>query len=268
MFIKLENHKFYGYTAGKKINKKKPTIIFVHGAANDHSVWSLQSRYFSFHNWNSIAVDLPGHGKSQGPLLDNIGNLSDWLNKFLTELDICPTVVVGHSMGSLIAIEFAANFRDKISGLVLVGTASPMPVSENLLLTASKHPNQAYQLVNNFSFSAQGHIGPNAVPGAWIAGAGIRLMERSQDQALYKDFVACNTYLDGLSSAKKITCPSLLISGLRDKMTPPKLSIKLLEALSVSGNCQKVNLESGHSIMAEKPDEVLNSLINFTKSLT
>tara|TARA_A100001011_G_C14221863_1_gene804768 strand:- start:98 stop:943 length:846 start_codon:yes stop_codon:yes gene_type:complete len=267
LFLNIGKETIYAYTGGKKVDSKKPAIVFIHGAANDHSVWALQSRYFAFHGWNAIAIDLPGHGKSDGPHLTSINKLSSWINDIITTVNLSEVVLVGHSMGSLIALDFAGNFQRKTAGLVLIGTASPMPVSDSLLKTSSEKPQEAYNMVNNFSFSARGHLGPNAAPGSWMAGNGMRLMEKANDLTLYKDFLSCDRYQEGLNCAKKVLCPSLIISGSKDKMTPAKFSKEIAIVLANTGKFRNVNLETGHAIMAEKPDLVLDILIEFTDKI-
>uniref|UniRef100_UPI0035B10921 alpha/beta fold hydrolase n=1 Tax=Zoogloea sp. TaxID=49181 RepID=UPI0035B10921 len=96
------------YTGGRAFDAARPTVVFIHGAGHDHSVWTLQSRYFASHGWNVLAPDLPGHGQSAGPQLTSIEALADWVLALLAELQIAGATLVGHSMGSLIALEAAA----------------------------------------------------------------------------------------------------------------------------------------------------------------
>ncbi len=83
MYLKVDNKKAYAYTANHPFDAAKPTVAFIHGAAHDHSVWALQSRYFAYHGWNALAVDLPGHGKSEGKALNRIGDIADWVARVL-----------------------------------------------------------------------------------------------------------------------------------------------------------------------------------------
>ena len=167
MFTTVAGKKTYAYTANKPVDAALPAIVFVHGAANDHSVWSLQSRYFAYHGWNSLAVDLPGHGKSEGAALDNVGALAQWLVSFLDAVNVAQCWIVGHSMGSLIGLETAARHPSRVNGLALVGTAVPMPVSEVLLETSAANDHVAYELINAFAHSPRAQLGGNRVPGAW-----------------------------------------------------------------------------------------------------
>jgi pimeloyl-ACP methyl ester carboxylesterase len=264
VFTKVAGKETYAYTANRSFENSLPTIVFVHGAANDHSVWSLQSRYFAYHGWNALAVDLPGHGRSEGAALDNIGALAQWLAAFLDAIDVAQCRIVGHSMGSLIGLEAAARYSSRVSGLALVGTAVPMPVSEVLLKTSAANDHVAYELINAFAHSPRAQLGGNRVPGTWMLGNNMRLMERSADGTLHADFTACNDYKNGLEAAKKVQCPVLMVLGQRDLMTPPRAASQVAEIFS---DVRTVILEgTGHSLMSEQPDAVLDALIAFVKS--
>lgn len=264
MFTTVAGRKTYAYTANKPVDAALPAIVFVHGAANDHSVWSLQSRYFAYHGWNAMAVDLPGHGRSEGTALDNIGALADWLVAFLDAVNIKQCCIVGHSMGSLIGLETAARHPSRVNGLALVGTAVPMPVSDVLLKTSAANDHVAYELINMFAHSSRAQLGGNRVPGAWMLGNSMRLMERSANGTLHADFTACNDYKDGLKAAKKVQCPVLMILGERDLMTPPRAARQAADSFN---EARTVVLEgTGHSLMSEQPDAVLDALIGFVSN--
>lgn len=261
MFLTVKAEKVFSYTANRPFDGAKPAVVFLHGAANDHSVWTLQSRYFAYHGWNALALDLPGHGKSAGRPLDSIPSLADWVVAVLDALGVKSGALVGHSMGSLVALDVAARFPDRVAKIAMVGTAVPMPVSEPLLSAAQANDHLAYEMINAFGHSAPAQLGGNRVPGAWMTGASMRLMERSGNGVLFADFSACNRYTDGLASAAKVRCPTLLILGKRDLMTPAKAASAL--AATIPG-ARTVSLDgAGHALMAERPDEVLDNLITF-----
>ena len=153
LYFTLEGNLTFAYTAGKPINDSQPTIIFIHGAANDHSVWTQQTRYFANHQWNALAIDLPGHGRSEGSPLDQISQMSSWVTRLISELNVPKAVVVGHSMGSLVALDLSARFSDITSGLVMIGTTFPMQVSDSLLKYSAKNDPRAYELINRFSIA-------------------------------------------------------------------------------------------------------------------
>lgn len=154
MHLTVDNQKTYAYTANHRFDPARPTVVFLHGAANDHSVWVLQSRYFAYHGWNALAVDLPGHGKSHGTALSAVGGLADWVVRLLDAAGANKAVLVGHSMGSLVALETAARFQDRVDRLALVGTAVPMPVSEALLGASRANDHVAYEMINAFAHSS------------------------------------------------------------------------------------------------------------------
>lgn len=264
MQITVNGLKSYAYSAGHAVDTNQPTVVFVHGAANDHAVWALQSRYFAYHGWNALAVDLPGHGRSAGSAISDVGKLADWIAKFLDAAEIDRAAIVGHSMGSLAALEFAARYPARTSRIALIGTAVPMPVSDVLLDTSKANDHVAYEMINVFSHSARAQIGGNRVPGSWMMGSAMRLMERSAPGVLHADFSACNNYDGGLTAAAKVNCPVLMVLGQRDLMTPPRAAA---EAAKKFENVKTVVLDgTGHSLMAEQPDAVLDALIAFLKA--
>lgn len=261
MDLMVDSRKTYAYTANRAFDAGKRTVVFIHGAANDHSVWSLQSRYFAYHGWNALAVDLPGHGKSPGSPCPSIGAAADWVVRMLDAAGAATATLVGHSMGSLIALETAARHPERIQKLAMIGTSVPIQVSEPLLNASKANDHLAYEMINVFAHSSAAQFGGNRVPGMWMMGSAMRLMERSGDGVLHADFSACNDYSVGLEAAQKLKCPVLMILGKRDLMTPMKVARDLISKLP---DVRVVALEgTGHSLMAEKPDEVLDSLISF-----
>jgi pimeloyl-ACP methyl ester carboxylesterase len=260
MRIELSGKTVYAYTGTKPLIPGQRSILFIHGAGNDHSVWALQSRYFAYHGFNVLAVDLPGHGKSAGPALPGIENMAAWAVSVLDAVGIEKAVLVGHSMGSLVALEAAASAQRRVEKLVLVATAFPMKVSDALLNTARAHDHAALEMINVWSHSADGQKGGNRAPGQWIMGGSMRLLERTTEP-LYNDFDACNRYAAGADSAAKVGCPVMMISGSHDLMTPPRSAKPLAGKLA---NCRSVTIEgSGHDLMVEQPDAVLDALISF-----
>jgi pimeloyl-ACP methyl ester carboxylesterase len=261
MYLKVDNKKVYAYTANHPFDAALPTVVFIHGAANDHSVWALQSRYYAYHGWNALAVDLPGHGKSEGAPHASIGDAAHWVIHLLDATGAKKAALVGHSMGSLVTLEAAARHPDRVDKLVMIGTAVPMPVSAPLLNASKADDHLAYEMVNAFGHGSAAQIGGNRVPGMWMMGSTMRLMERSGPGVLYADFSSCNAYTNGLEAAARVKCPALLILGKRDLMTPVKAARELTGSFA---NVQSVALEgAGHALMAERPDEVLDSLIAF-----
>ncbi len=264
MLLTVDKYQVYAYTANHLIDAAKPTVVFVHGAANDHSVWTLQSRYFAYHGWNVLAADLPGHGKSQGAPYASVGEIADWIVRLLDAAKVKKAALVGHSMGSLAALETAARHPERVSSLVMIGTAVPMPVSKPLLDASNADDHAAFEMINFYAHSGAAQIGGNRMPGVWMMGNDMRLMERSGPGVLHADFTACNTFDGGLAAATEVDCQTLLILGKRDQMTPAKAAS---EVASRFKNARTVVLDgAGHALMAERPDEVLNALIGFFRT--
>ena len=251
----------YAYTGGKPLDATLPAVVFIHGAELDHSSWGLQSRWFAHHGFAVLAVDLPGHGRSAGQPLSSIEEIAAWLVALLDASGITRAALVGHSMGSLAALEAAARFPERISRIALVGNATPMPVSKGLLDAARDDPGRAEAMINAWSHSPHGHIGGNTAPGMWMYGASRRLMARAERSVLFNDLSACNNYAQGLAQAAQVRCPALLVSGSRDQMTSPKAAKTLATVLP---EARLLVLDgAGHSLMAEQPDAVLDALRAF-----
>ena len=267
MHITLQAQPLYAYTGGKNFNPDQPTVVFIHGVLNDHSVWILQTRYLAHHGWNVLAIDLPGHGKSSGQPPASVQEAAQTVIDLLDALGLQQAALVGHSFGSLIALEAAARAPDRVSHLALVGTAFPMRVSPALLDLSVSKPMQAIDMVNTFSHSMLAPPPSALGPGTWLYGASRALMRRvlasnSHVNVFYTGFKACDSYADGLTAMAQVQCPCLFVLGKADQMTPPKAAQSLIDHARQG---QVVLLEAGHSLMTEAPDGVLHALQKFLK---
>jgi pimeloyl-ACP methyl ester carboxylesterase len=265
MLLKIDGHDAYCYTGGKPFDAALPTVVFIHGAQNDHSVWILQTRYFAHHGFSVLAVDLPGHGRSQGPALTSVEAMAGWLLRVLDAAGVQSASLVGHSMGSLIALEAQAQAPTRVAKLAMVGTAYPMKVSDTLLNAALNDEQSAIDMVNIWSHSSITQKPSFPGPGFYVTGGAQRLMQHisrhSDEKVFYIDFSACNAYANGEAAAQKVTCPTLLLLGKRDMMTPPKATATLTKAIAAAKVVQLENC--GHDLMGEQPDAVLDNLFGF-----
>jgi pimeloyl-ACP methyl ester carboxylesterase len=251
----------YAYTGGKAFDARLPTVALVHGALHDHSVWTLVARWLAHHGFGVLAVDLPGHGRSAGPACESVEAMADWLLEVLDAAGVAQAALVGHSMGSLVALETAARAPEHASRIVLVGTASPMAVAPALLESAANDPVAAMESVNAWSHSTHAAKPSHPAPGAWLHGANMALMRRMQagdpeGNLFLTDFRACNDYRGGLDAAARVRCPATIVIGRRDQMTTPKSAAALASALGTT----PVVLEAGHALMTEAPDALLEAL--------
>lgn len=260
MYITVDGRDTYVYTGARRFDPDQETIVFVHGAALDHTVWLLQSRYFAHHGRNVLAVDLPGHGRTAGPPAASIPDMADWVWAVADALDVHRATLVGHSMGSLVTLEAAARQPERASRLALLGSAVPMAVAEPLLTAAREDRHAGFDMINIWGHSAAAQIGGSETPGMWMTGSAIRLLERAAPGVLYNDLNACNEYGHGLESAARVSCPTLMIAGRSDMMTPLKIARDLVAAIA---DARLEVLDCGHLMMSEKPNEVLDALIEF-----
>ncbi len=261
MNVQVAGKRAFAYTAAHEPAPEKPTVVFVHGAGLDHSWWGLQSRYFGYHGCNVLAVDLPGHGRSDGPPLATIEAMAAWVKGILDERKIKKTTLVGHSMGALVALEFAARYPDCAERIALIGVAYPMKVGDAFLDAAKRNDQSAYDMETIWGHAAQVPLGGNPNPGMWMYGDTLARLARLGPGVLHTDLCACNGYSAGLESAAKIACPALFVLGGRDVMTLPRNAEALINQISGS---RKVHIgTSGHSLMAEAPDATLDALIEF-----
>ena len=197
----------FAYTGGQTLRADQPTVVFVHGAGHDHSVWNLPARHFAHHGMNALAPDLPGHGRSDGSPLDSIEAMADWLFGWLEATCDGPVSLVGHSMGSLIALRLAATHPSRCAHLALVGSVAPMPVAAPLLAATQNARDKAHAMINQFSFAPANQLGASPLPGISLTGVNRRLMERAEAGVLHADMSACNAYASGLEDAAHVTLP-------------------------------------------------------------
>lgn len=261
MKLTVAGREVYAYTGTRPFDASRPSVLFVHGAGNDHSVWLLQSRYFAHHGMNALALDLPGHGRSAGPALASVEAIADWLVAVEDAAGIAQASIVGHSLGSLAALACAAGHPSRVAKVALLGPAVPMTVSDALLEAAKANHHVAYELVNVWSTSPGKQIGGNTVPGQWLLGVSMRLLERTPPGVFHTDLVACHAWTGGLAAAAAVRCPSLVILGARDLMAPARAAKTLIDTLA---GVRTVTLpDTGHAMMAEEPDAVLDALRAF-----
>ena len=258
--------RLYAYTGGKALNPPQPTAIFIHGVLCDHSVWAWQSRYLAHHGWNVLAIDLPGHCKSTGAAPRSVAEAASAIAALMDAAGLTQAALIGHSWGSLIAMEAAALLATRISHVVLVGTAHPMKVAPALLETALHQPEKALAMVQTFSRAT---LAPPHGAGSWVFGAGMALGRRvlasnPGTNLLHTGFVACDSYTGGPDAIARITAPLLFVLGEQDQMTPPKAARGLIDAARAAGRSVEVqSIPHGHNQMTESPDATLQAIARF-----
>ena len=269
MELTVNGARTYCYTGGKPFDAAKPTVVMIHGVLNDHSVWALQSRYLANHGWNVLAVDLPGHARSAGEAPSSVEEAADFIAALLDAAGVKRAALVGHSWGSLIALETASRLKDRISHLVLVGTAYPMKVSQALLDAALNEPEKALKMINVYMRSTLA-APPSALgPGTWVYGASLALGRRvlasnRQVNVFHRGFQACDRYSHGEEALRAVTCPVLFLLGAQDQMTLAKNALDLIALARESGKqFEVINLPVGQHQMTEAPEETLAAIRGF-----
>ena len=267
MELTVNGARTFCYTGGKPFDRDKPTVVFIHGVLNDHSVWILQTRYFAHHGWNVLAVDLPGHCKSEGEPPRSVEEGADFVIALLDAAGLQKVALVGHSFGALIALEAASRASSCVTHLALVGVAHPMKVSPALLENSQHQPMKAIDMVNVYSHSMMAPPPSALGPGTWLLGGSRALMKRvlasnPEVNVFHRGFVACDSYAGGEVAMAKVKCPVLFVLGKNDAMTAPRAAQSLQQTAT---GAQTVVVEAGHQMMTEAPDAVLFALRDFLR---
>ena len=258
MKLSVNGSEVFIATGGRAFDPALPTVVFLHGAGFDHSAWAQHTRWFAHHGFSVLAPDMPGHGRSAGPALTTIAAMADWTAALLDAARVAKARLVGHSMGSLIALETAARHPAKVSALSLIGTAAAMTVGPDLLNAAEANDSAAIDMVSIWGLGFRAELGGSLAPGLWMHGEAQSVLRHCAPGVLFSDLSACNSYPNALAAAAQVTVPTTLILGERDMMTPAKAGKALGAAIA---NARIVVLpDAGHMMMAERPDQLLAAL--------
>lgn len=258
MKLLVQGREAYAYTGGRPFDPALPCVVLVHGALNDHSVFTLLARWLAHHGHSVLAVDLPGHRRSAGPALAWVEDMAIWLLELLDAAGVDRAVLGGHSMGSLVALEAAGRAPQRVERLLLYGTAYPMRVTPALLQASRDQPLEAIERVVAFSHGTLGAKPSYPGPGAWLRGGSRALMRgvlAAQGDAwlFHTDFTACDRYAGAEAAAQRLAAPAHLILGQHDQMAPPKAAAALAGLL----RAQVHRVDAGHALLQEAPDAVL-----------
>jgi pimeloyl-ACP methyl ester carboxylesterase len=258
MYLDVNGTRTLAATGGRSFDTALPLVVFVHGAGLDHTVWALLARWFAHRRCAGLAPDLPGHGRSDSEPLASIEAMAGWIAALIEAAKAPRATIIGHSMGSLVALETAARYPAKVAAIGLIGAAAAMPVSRQLLDAAKSEDHAAIDMMSVWGHGFHAGLGGSLTPGVWMFGGAERLLERARPGVLFRDLSACNDYRDGLACAAKVTAPAILVLGERDIMTPAKAGRQLAAALP---DARVVVLKgAGHMLLSERPDEVLDAV--------
>ena len=255
MIFQLENKNIHASDSGQGIDINKDTIVFLHGSGLSHIVWSLAEQFFSSKNYNVLSIDLPGHGNSDGPCLDSIEKIADWLEKVFDKLQLKNLILVGHSQGCLEILEYSSRYKERIKKLVFVGGSNKMPVHPDLIELAQSGHSDAVKLMMKWGYEgSKKFIGGNPVE---------KIIQSPRDisEILAVDLNACNNYSNGSEAAKVIDLPSMLIFGELDKMVNLEAGKKFSNL--IKNSTTHVIKGCGHMIMIEKAFEMREKILEF-----
>ena len=255
MIFQLENKNIHASDSGQCIDTNKDTIVFLHGSGLSHIVWSLAEQFFSSKNYNVLSIDLPGHGNSDGPCLDSIEKIADWMEKVFDKLKLKNLILVGHSQGCLEILEYSSRYKERLKKLVFVGGSNKMPVHPDLIELAQSGHSDAVKLMMKWGYEgSKKFIGGNPVE---------KIIQSPRDisEILAVDLNACNNYSNGSEAAKVIDLPSMLIFGELDKMVNLEAGKKFSNL--IKNSTTHVIKGCGHMIMIEKAFEMREKILEF-----
>ena len=258
MRINVDGHAVFATTGGAHFDPARPVVIFLHGAGFDRTAWRLQTRFFAHHGRSVLAVDLPGHGWSDGPALPSIAALADWTAKLVDAVGLGSAALVGHSMGALVALDTAARYPDKVRALALCGVATEMPVHPEMLESARADTLKVQELMTFWGIGNALHKGGMVSPGLWLRAESLAVLSGNKPGVIHADLAACNAYKDAPARAQAVKCPTVLVLGDGDLMTPAAKAKPLADA--IVGSRTVVIADCGHLMMVERPDETLEAL--------
>ena len=258
MEFKVDGRKVYAHTGGKAFDPSGSVVVLVHGAAMNHLAWALQSRFLAHHGHAVLSLDLPGCGESEGDILDSVEDYGAWLHRALDELKVEKAALIGHSMGALIALEAAGQQPERVTALGLLGVCYPLGVNDAFLAAAKDDLPLAIGLMNDWAHGPKAHLGGFQVPGLWMVGADTRVIEQAKPGVLHKCLTICAAYKGGEAAAARVTCPSMVVLGQNDQMTPMKLGRKTAAMVS---DAEVVTLpDCGHMMMFEQPRALMRAI--------
>ena len=264
MFINFKGFKTYINTGGKKVDKDKTTLCFIHGSGQNHLSFVQQSRYFANKGYSVIIPDLPGHGFSEGKPCISIEESAEWISDLFKELHLNDIVYLGHSQGCLTGLELNNNHPKLLKGMIFIAGSNIIPVNQFLIDLASKDFKKAYKMMVTWGHGKEGAMFTNNMPGHAHFGEGFNIMNMNNDKILKIDLEACNKYDAGIEATKRIDIPTLAVLAKFDQMTPLKSGQKFVDLVD---NCDLKILDCGHFLQAERPKELNIFISSYLRKL-
>ena len=257
MDFEINKNKVFSMDTGETFDKNKKSIILLHGSGQSHVVWSLTTQFLSDHNYNVFAIDLPGHGNSEGECLKSIEVMANWLHSVTIKLGIDKVILIGHSQGCLVALEYANKYSSNIEKIIFVAGSYEIPVNKSLIDLALSGNMESINLMMKWGYgSSKQFIGGNPLQKILNSPREIR-------EVLAVDLIACNNYKNGKNAIKKINFPSFLIFGELDKMIKVEKGNEFAGLIKDSKT--HIIKNCGHMIILENAFEMREKIIDFLK---
>lgn len=239
------------------MSKPRKTLVAIHGAGMNAAVWGGITPHLL--DYGLRAMSLPGHDpRAGGALIPNISDMAAWVRQRMEGMPPGSVVLMGHSMGALVALAAASD--PAVSGLVLLGASAKMPVNPDLLKTAREQPNEAIGLVIKWGVDPA-HPQVGAV--RTVLGS---LMHGVDPKAIANDLAACDAFKSGEELARQVAVPSLVLAGQHDKMAKASEGEKLSTLMPRSHF--HLLTDCGHMMMVERPIETAQEIKDFVKNLS
>ena len=261
MYFEVNGKQAFATTGGKTFDAGKPTIVFLHGSGLDHTFWGLQSRFFAFRHYAVLVPDFPDHTNSEGPPLESIEEMAEWIHDVVSVLGIDDLSIVAHSQGCLVALEYASRYKDGLKSVSFIASGLATPVNDALIRAAEENPEAAIAMMVSWGFGPAGHLHQGPIPGNSMVAGGYKVMRGNVPGELATDLRACNAYSNGKAAAAAIDCPVQVILAGKDRMAPRKAGLELAAHL----NNPELHIieESGHMVPQEAPDRCRQLLRDF-----
>ncbi len=257
MIIEVENTKIFSSDVGQSFDENKQTVILLHGSGQSHVVWSLTDQYLTDLGYNVFAIDMPGHGNSEGKSLQTIEDLAEWLEKLINKIGIRDLILLGHSQGCLVALEYIYKYPKNVKKVIFVAGSYEIPVNKSLIDLALAGDVESLNLMMKWGYGySKQFIGGNPLQKILNSPREIR-------EVLAVDLIACNNYKNGINALKKIMCPSLFIFGELDKMI--KLEKGKEFSKLVTDSKTHIIKDCGHMVILENPFEMREKIADFLK---
>ena len=241
-----------GYTTGTQgLDPTNPYVFFIHGSGGSAASWQGCLSPLG-DQVNAVALDLPGHGQTIGPHPGSVAGLAEWVYQAMGEFNPDRFILAGHSLGGAIAQQFALNHPDDLAGLILIGSGARLKVAPQILEGIKADFPAAVSLIVDWCFHTNDET---------LKETSREMISVVGSDILHADLSACDRF-DLMAKVGQIACPTLVVTGREDRMTPPKYAEFLAQKIPTAELC--IIEGAGHMVQAEKPREFIEAVRAFT----